>query len=289
MTAHLSDWHLWVTGHFPRIARLEFPEWVEDPYPVLEEFRLQGIVADLFSFLQKGVTDTAPRFDFPYEPEALALLQLTSYRDWWENRIKTQERNRIRKAQKCEVELRLVPFDRTLMGQIKELYDEHPLRQGQPLSYHGQSLDTLWQEHARFLERSDFIGAFHREELIGFAKVVHDQGVSHIVKLIARLGHKDKAPSNALLAKVVELCSERQVPYLTYSTWGRRGLGEFKRNHAFVPVTLPRYYVPLNLKGKLAVRLRMHKHLTELLPCHWVDLAAELRGKLYHWRTALRK
>lgn len=289
MGYQVLDKNLWVFGRFPRIARLEHFERVEDPYRLLAEVRNRAIGADLLSFVQRGLTDTTPRYDFHCEPEALALLPITSYRDWFEHKIKTQERNRIRKALKCGVEVRVVAFGEELMGGIKELYDEWPLRQGQLLAYHRQSPEYLWEDHARTLERSQFVGAFHGGQLIGFAKVVHDEEVSHIVKLIAGLSHKDKAPSNALLAKVVELCAERRVPYLTYSSWCRRGLGDFKRNHGFEPVDLPRYFVPLNLKGKLALSLRMHKRLSEFLPARLVDVAADWRAKLNVWRYAPRQ
>jgi hypothetical protein len=194
-------------------------------------------------------------------------------------------RNRIRKAEKTNVKVGIVDLNSDLLKQIKQLYDEVPLRQGQPFQYFNKSIEYLTKSHYSFLNRSQFIGAFYGSELIGFAKVVHDEGISYIMKLISRVAHWDKAPANALLAKVVEVCAERQVRYVAYSTWCRRGLGEFKKNHAFVPVAVPRYYIPLNLKGKVALSLKMHRRMSEILPPILVDAAAECRTRLTEWRT----
>lgn len=290
MTCRIANKDVWVEGTFPRIAKLvaEYVEWVDNPHQFVVQMRAESVSADIFSFIQKGIAERSPRYRFYHEWDQLAVLQITTYEAWWKNQIKTQERNRIRKARKSNVELRLLSLDHKLMEQIKELYDESPLRQGQPLVYYNQSLEHLWKDHGRFLERSQFIGAFHDEELIGFAKLVHGGEISNIVKLIAKIGHRDKAPSNALLAKAVEVCADRGVRYLGYSTWGRRGLGDFKRNHAFVPFALPRYYIPLNLKGKLALSLGMHKRVSEILPPKLIDAAAAWRAKLNSWRFAKR-
>jgi hypothetical protein len=286
MTIQVANKDIWVEGTFPKIVKLgaEYFEWVEDPENFIKEVKERGIDADLFTFLQREVLETTPKYDYYCEWDKLAVLKITTYENWWKNQIRTQVRNRIRKAEKTNVELRLVDFSSELMEKIKQLYDEVPIRQGQTFHYYNKNIEFLSKSHERFLNRSQFIGAFHGSELIGFAKVVHDEGISYIMKLISRIAYWDKAPANALLAKVVEICAERQVRYLGYSTWCSRGLGEFKKNHAFVPVAVPRYYIPLNLKGKVALSLTMHRRMAEILPPKLVDTLAECRTRLNEWR-----
>jgi hypothetical protein len=285
MTLHVGNLNLLIEGTFPKILKLkaEYFEWVEDPHRLVSELEERCIAADLFTFVQKGLIETIPKFEFYYEWDSLAVLPLTTYENWWKNQIKTQERNRVRKSHKTEIDVRLVEFNLELMEKIKDLYDESPIRQGKPFLYYQKSIKDLWDEHHGFPNKSQFIGAFHKGELIGFTKVVHDEKISYIMKLIATIRHRNLAPANALLAKTVEICAGQGVNYLVYSTWCRRGLGAFKRNHAFMPVAVPRYFVPLNIRGKIALRLKMHRRITELLPPDWVDFLAEYRNKLNTW------
>ena len=56
---------------------------------------------------------------------------------------------------------------------------------------------------ATFPDTSVFIGAFLEEKLIGFAKLTHDEGCSQaaIMHIVAKVQHRDKAPTNALVAQ----------------------------------------------------------------------------------------
>ncbi|PYT86646.1 MAG: hypothetical protein DMG36_26085, partial [Acidobacteria bacterium] len=40
----------------------------------------------------------------------------------------------------------------------------------------------------------------------------------------------------------------------------------FKRRNGFKQVNFPRYYIPLSLRGKVFVRLRLYKGLSGLIP-----------------------
>ncbi len=83
----------------------------------------------------------------------------------------------------------------------------------------GRTWRTVRREAATFLDCSVFIGAYFNEELIGFIKLTHDEtrtqaGLMHIISMIQ---HRDKAPTNALVAQAVRSCADRNIPYLVYS------------------------------------------------------------------------
>ena len=145
--------------------------------------------------------------------------------------------------------------------------------------HYAKSFETLKRDHETFLSRSDFIGAFYRGEMIGFIKFVVGKNVASLMQIISKFAHRDKAPTNALIAKAVEMCAERKIAHLHYGVWSRRGLGVFKINHGFQRREVPRYYVPLNFKGQAFLGLRLHRNPRDYLPGGWQDYLAELRGK----------
>ena len=234
-----------VSGTLPRTARLrdEYYEWLDDPHGFLSEVKAGGVEADLFTFLPRMAHTNRP-YDFYHEIDSIAVIPLTTYENWWKKQINDKTRNMIRRAQKNGVEIKIIGFNDDLIIGIKGLYDESPLRQGKPFKHYGKDLETLRKDHISFLDRSEFIGAFYDGELIGFIKLVHDDGVSHLMQIIAKVEHRSKAPTNALIAKAVEICTERGIPYLRYGIWSRRGLGDFKKHHAFEKFDLRRYFVP---------------------------------------------
>jgi hypothetical protein len=101
--------------------------------------------------------------------------------------------------------------------------------------------------------------------------------------------HRDKSPNNALLAKAVEVCAERRVRQLVYALWPRGPLREFKRHNAFEPVRLPRYYVPLTVRGAAALKLGLHRSLGDRLPEKAVERFRNIRSRLYAVRYGTRR
>ena len=68
------------------------------------------------------------------------------------------------------------------------------------------------------------------------------------------------------LAKAIEICIEKQIPYILYGSWQESGLTEFKRRNGFVKAEIPRYFVPITLLGRIAIRLRLHRGWAQILP-----------------------
>lgn len=280
-TAQIQNMEVVVTGRLLKRGRLgaEYYEWVEDPPAFLHELQQSAACPDLFTFVQH-VSDRTPRSGMYYEMDSLAILPITSYENWWKCQVNDKTRNMIRKAGKAGVEMKSVEFDDALVRGIEKIYSESPVRQGKAFKHYQMDFETIQRTHITFRERSDFIGAYYQGELIGFAKLVHGKGVSSLMQIISMIGQRDKAPTNALIAKAVEICTQKGVPFLHYGIWGRAGgLGDFKKHHAFQQFDMPRYTVPLTWKGKLMLGLKLHRNPSDYVPDAAMKMMLAARAK----------
>ena len=105
------------------------------------------------------------------------------------------------------------------------------------------------------------------------------------MQIISMISHRDKAPTNALIAQAVRACVERGIPYLFYAHFAygkkqRSSLSDFKQHNGFQRIDLPRYYVPLTLVGQVGLRLGLHRKLIDLIPD---AVQAKLRGLRKLW------
>lgn len=275
-----------VRGKFPRVARVraEYYEYVRDPNVAIAELKKSGRSADLFSFLQETI-DRTPKGDFYHEFESISVVPITTFEHWWKKQVNDKTRNMVRKAQKAGVELRPVEYNEEFVRGIVKIYNESPVRQGKPFAHYGKDFATIKVEHSSYLDRTEFIGAYYKDELIGFVKLVHGKGVSNLMNIIAMISHRDKAPTNALIARAIEICAQRGVSCLHYGLWSKRGLGDFKKHHAFERLDVVRYFAPLNFRGQLALNLKLHRKAADILPEKVVDVLADLSGK---WNSRKR-
>lgn len=272
-----------VHGRLVRIAKLknEYYEHLLNPNRFLDEAIQSHLKADVFTFLQ-NVIDTEPHHDYHLEWTSLAVLKISTYGQWWKTQINDKTRNMIRRASKSGIQIRVADFKDDFIKGVKSIYDESPLRQGKPFKHYGKDLDTLKREHATFLERSVFIGAYDSDELIGFIKLVHGNGYSSLMQIISKISYRAKAPTNALIAKAVEICCENNIHYLHYGIMSRRGLGEFKKHHAFERHDVPRYFVPLTIWGRVVLGLGLHRPFQDRLPEQWASFGSKLIEKWNH-------
>ena len=280
MIALVGDRPVVVTGRVVRLAkpRDEPYECIDEPDRFIGELRRSNVQADVFTFSQE-VSERVPRYGFPLEWEGVSVLTVTTYEHWWKHQINDKTRNMVRKAQQRGVEIRAVAFSDDLVRAIAEIYNERVIIQGKPNRHYAQDFDTMRRTQGTFLERSDFVGAYCRDELIGFFKLVRGRNVASLMSIIAKTAHRDKATTNALLSRAVEMCAERGIPSLHYGAWSRRSLGDFKRHHAFERVEVPRYFVPLTRRGRWLLALALHRPLSERLPERWWVALAGLRDR----------
>lgn len=273
-----------ILGLFPRIARLrsEYHDYIDSPETFVARLKEAKIHADVFTFLQP-VSDTAPKYHHFFSWTNVAVLTISTYENWWKRQVNDKTRNMVRKAGKKGVAIKLSEFSDELAKGIHAIYNECPLVQGRPSKHYGKDFQTLKMAHATFLERSVFIGAYYEGVLIGFIKMIlHPGGRSaSLMQIMSLVAHRDKAPTNALLAKAIETCAERGIEHLQYGTWSRRSLGDFKKHHGFALVKIPRYFVPLNLRGRIALALGLHRSSAEIVPGSFQDVFANLRAKWY--------
>lgn len=278
-----------IWGKLIRIASLdgEGYQFLEDPEAALGVLRKSGTRIDIFTFVQK-LSDTSPRYSYPMEWDNMAVLRISTFDEWMTNQIDFKVRNKIRKAAKNGVVVREVPFNDELLQGISAVYNESPIRQGQRFRHYGKDIESLRKMKSTFLDRSVFIGAFFEDKLIGFVKLVTDEdrsqaGLMHIVSMI---GHRDKAPTNALIAQAVRSCADRNISFLWYANFSygkkqRDTLADFKRHNRFEKVELPRYYVPLTAAGRIALRLDLHHGLLHWIPESVASRYRKIRSQWY--------
>jgi hypothetical protein len=280
----LGDLDVRVDGRVLRTASLQDEYYVPagEPDKLVAGLKANRRGIDLFTFVQE-LHEPEPRFGAPSGWDEMAVLRVSTYQHWFDKQITFKPRNKLRKAWKNGIDTRVVPFSDELLGGIKSIYNETPLRQGKRNWHYGKDLATLEREHATFLDRSEFIGAYLQDELVGFAKVTHGPHYSIIMNIVATLAQRDKAPMNALIAKTIERVAARQIPLLNYGVWGRRGLNEFKVANGFECVTIPRYFVPLTARGRVALKLQLHRGFKERLPEPWIVRAADARANWNTW------
>ena len=151
------------------------------------------------------------------------------------------------------------------------IFDESPVRHGRKYWHYGKDFAAVQEENGTYRERSTFLGAYLKDEMIGYMKIVWDTRSAAIMQILSKMEFLDKRPNNALLSEAVRLCSERGVNHLLYErfVYGNKGedsLTRFKESNGFVRMDLPRHYVPLTHKGSIALRLGLHRDSKDLVP-----------------------
>jgi hypothetical protein len=264
-------------------------EAVEDLALFLHEMKESRLRADILTFPQK-MPETGPKYPYYFEWDNWAVAPITNYDEWWQ-KLPQETRKNVRRSAKRGVTVRGVKFDDKFVKGIHDIYNETPIRQGRRFFHFGKDFDTVKQESSTYLDRSEFLGAYFDDELIGFTKIVYVDRIATLIHIISKNTHQDKRPMNAMLAKAFEACEKRGVSFLIYGKYDYDGhenstLAEFKRRNGFEKVKYPRYFVPLTAKGRLAIQLRVHNGLKALIPRPAANLLRNLRSQLYHHRYA---
>jgi hypothetical protein len=277
-----------VTGRLLRIGRPEGDgyESLKDPEAMVEVLRSSGTRIDLFTFLELR-PEASPRYPYRVEWDNAAVVPVSTFDHWWNRQIRPEARNRARQAEKKGVVIREIPFDDTLVHGIWQIYNESPLRQGRRFPHYGKNLKAVYAESATFLDSSFFIGAFLGDKLIGFVKLTTDESRTraNLMNILSLIEHRDKAPTNALIAHSVRACEARGISQLVYQrfAYGSKqadGIMRFKQVNGFQRVDLPRYYVPMTPLGGVAFGLGLHHRLVEHLP---ESVAGRLRQARNSW------
>jgi hypothetical protein len=278
-----------VRGRLVRVGYLdgEGYKFLEDPKAALGVLRRSEIHVDLFTFIQK-LSEGSPKHSYPMEWDNMAVLRISTFDHWWKDQIGFKARNKAKQAEKRGVVIQEVPFDEALIRGIHAIYNETPSRQGRRFPHYGKDIEAVRRMTATFLDQSVFIGAFSEGNLIGFIKLVTDEeatqaGLMHILSMIR---HRDKAPTNALVARAVRACADRGIQYLWYANFSygkkqRSSLSDFKERNGFQKSDVPRYYVPLTAAGRAALWLGLHRSVKDWIPESVASAYRRARSRWY--------
>ena len=288
--------HIIVRGKWLKIAIVHDEEWleteVEDPQYCASRLKNEtshDLRADIFSFTQK-IPATRPKYEYAYEWDSVAVVEIESFKHWWEN-LPQETRKNVRRAEKRGVSTKIRAFDQNLLQDLLVLNNDSPVRQGKVFTHYGKTLEQVAKDQRDFLDRSDYICAYHDEELIGVIKLVYRGDVASILTFLPKASHNDKRPANAMIAKAVELCEQKGIRYLTYGmfNYGNKKdtpLREFKIRNGFQEVLAPRFYIPLTYRGALAIKLGLHRGLIGMLPHSVITFLVAVRAKWYGLRMS---
>lgn len=277
-----------IAGKTFKIARQnkEFTENIGDPSIVIKQLKSIGIKADIFTFCQK-FPEIAPNYQYYMEYDSIAALPITTYEDWIKKQVDRNVKRAINRARKRGVITRIVLPDEKLTHGIVSIFNESPIRQGKKFWHYGKDFEAVKKEIIESDNQiSEFVGAYFNDELIGFIKLIYNDCYSMFVQILSKLEHRNKAPNNALIAKAVEICDRRGLLYLIYGEYiyGKKGsdsLSDFKRRNGFQEIKLPRYYVPLSLKGKFILKLKLHRGIDQIMPNKLLNTFLSLRTRTY--------
>jgi GNAT acetyltransferase-like protein len=277
-----------VTGKSLKIARVHDEAWVEnelrDPGRCIQAIRESGKRCDILTFTQLP-PGRPVEYDYYQEPDSIAAIRLTSFKEWWEG-LPQETRKNVRRAEKRGVRVRTEVFDDELVKKLVEINNSSPMRQGRPYHHYGKSFEQTKRDHRSFAERSDFICAYCEDEIIGYLKLVYRGQVASVLNLCTKDSHQDKRPANALLKVAVERCAAKGVKCFTYGlfNYGNKldsPITQFKSRHGFEEVLVPRYFVPLTYWGKVNLKLGLHRGFLGVLPNRIILAGLAVRAKLY--------
>jgi len=287
-TLQVDGWEIVVKGRWLRTAFLFDEDWYDrpimaDPGAFARRLRASGVEADLFTFAQK-IPDWKPRYPYRFDWDNVAAIPITTYQDWWQ-RLTTDRRKDVKRAEKQGIVVRRVVLDDELVKGIVEINNDVPFRQGKRFKHYGKDFETVKREYATFPDRSEFLAAYFNDELVAILKMVVVGELACFLEILSKTKHHDKRPINALISKAVEVAVEEKRSYLTYGRLqygnkSRSSFADFKQRNGFERIRFPRYYIPLTLKGRIALRLRLQRGLLGLLPGPLVTAMVRARASL---------
>lgn len=280
-----------------RLAMIHDEEWIEgEPIPDPVTF-IRGLremrSADVFSFA-RPLPASEPCHPFHFDWDNAAAIRTHEFGDWWDA-LPQETRKNVRRSGRRGVTASSVVFSDEVVRGIFRIYNETPIRQGRKFWHYGKNFEQVKAANETYLDRSEFIGAFFDGELIGFIKFVIVNNVARIMQILSLEAHADKRPTNALLAKAVEVCCENSISHLVFGKYvygNKEGspVTEYKRRNGFKRLDFPRYYVPLTRIGSFAIRYELYRGIAELVPETILTLFLNTRAAIYRRRlNFLRK
>jgi hypothetical protein len=286
----ISDRKVIAIGRWLKVASVFDEFFVEgeiapNPGQLIAQLKKWDVKPDIFTFAQR-FTDPKAKLNYRAEWANFAVIPITTYEHWLRKQIRKDGRVNLNRAAREGVVVRPSAFDDKFVQGIKDLCDETPVRQGMRFWHYDKSFEEIKRIHGTYCERSEYIGAYFEDELIGFLKMVYVGNIAKTMNVIGRQKYFYKRPTNALIAKAVEICAQKGIAYLNYGEYSYPGkkessLSDFKRRNGFQEFKYPRYYVPLTIKGRLALGLGLHRDLQTFVPWTVRKLLLQIRSLYY--------
>src|SRR6266700_2577922 len=220
-----------ITGKWLKTASLknEWHEDIDDPGQVIRALKTAPMRIDMLKFWQR-IPEIKTKYPYYKEWRQVDAIPISSYQHWLDKQIRFRARNKWRKAQKFGVIVQEVEFNDDFVRGVVEIYNQSPIRRGKPFRHYGKDFAKVKAELSVDLDDAIFVGAYFREELIGFIKFVIADRYAMVTLILDKTNHRDKAPMNGMIGKVVEICAARKIPYFTYTLWRRGDHGKFQES-----------------------------------------------------------
>ncbi len=274
-----------ISGHFIKTAALknEWQEDIENPDTVIRQLKAAPAKIDFLRFWQR-IPESEAKYDYYREWRDVAAISVKGFDHWWEKQISGKTRNMVRKSDKMGVKIEEVELSDNFVRGVVVIFNQSPVRRGKRFWHYGRSFESVKEGLAADSGQAIFIGAYFENELIGFIKLLLADRYAMVTMILDKTTHRDKAAMNGMIAKAVQICAERNIPFLTYTTWRTGDHGAFQKRSGFEKIRVPEYFVPLTLKGAAALRLRLHKGLKGAIPEGMMVWLLALRSKWYSLR-----
>jgi len=274
-----------VTGKHLKVAHLK-NEWYEDigdPEVFVNYLKSNKVKADIFTFWQR-LPQSRPMYKYQLDWISIAALPIKNYDYWFTNVIDCKERNLVRKAEKKGVELKKNEFNDDFINGVVEIFNESPIRQGRPFMHYGMDANAVRKFFTPSIYQEDIVGAYSGNELIGFITIAYTNNYAMLTQILSKFAHRDKSPNNALIAKAVEICTEKKIPHLAYAFWARGLIADFKKNNGFERILLPHYFIPLNAWGTFILKMSLQGGINSILPEKLVLHLMSIREQWYKFK-----
>jgi len=261
-----------------------------DPETLLVGLRDCGLDADLLVF-GRGYYRSDLNLSVPFELDNVAVAPTESFNDWWK-RLPQESRKNARVSAKRGVVVRAVDWDERLVTGIKRIYDETPVRQGRRFWHFQKDLARARAENATYLSRSQFVGAYLGDELVGFIKYVRVDDAAVLIQILGMSEHRHRKVTNALLTATVELCEQQGLKSLIYGKFDygsgeQTSLAEFKHRNGFTKMVFPRYLVPVSARGRIALAAGLHHGIRGAIPPRLVTTLRDVRARIMSGRRKI--
>ena len=214
---------------------------------------------DVFTFVERSWCSTIqfPPKSWAKAEQSVVLLNLHSYDEWFKA-IGRKSRNMIRKAEKSGVRVSVAEPNEKFSEGIWKIYNNTPIKQNRRNWYFGMTLKEV-EEELSSSANCTFIGAYFKDELIGFTSLIYGNNVVVVDRLASLQEHWDKAVNNALIAKTIEICAANDSKWVVYGAWKQMrqhgSLVDFAFHNGFRSFKATRYFVPLTRKGQIAIKM----------------------------------